>query len=133
MSEDERPWLRRIAAALFSAAAMSSKAAEMHPLDVPIRQYGLVLAVALLGGLVSFYAKVKAGTVRAFSLFQMIGELATSAFAGLLAFWICAAFNIGPFWTATIAGIAGHMGAKAIALAEKWGEAIAQRKFGSGT
>lgn len=130
MSEDERPWLRRIAAALFSAAAMSSKAAEVHPLDVPVREYGLVLAVSLLGGLVSFYAKVRSGAVQAFSLFVLIGELATSAFAGLLAFWVCSGFDVGAFWTATIAGIAGHMGSKAIALAETWGQAAVQRKMG---
>jgi hypothetical protein len=122
--------MKRILAAILTASAVSAKATELHPLDVPVRQYGLVLALALLGGLVSFYAKVKAGTVQANSLFVLIGELVTSAFAGLLAFYGCAEFGVSPFWTAIIVGVAGHMGAKVIALAEMWGQAAAQRKFG---
>jgi hypothetical protein len=127
---DEHRSLRRLAAALFAAAAMSAKAAETHPLDVPVRSYAFVLVVALLGGLVSFYAKVKAGSVSAWNLFHLIGELATAAFAGLIAFWLCSYMDAHPFIMAPIVGMAGHMGAKAIALVEMWGQTAVQRKMG---
>lgn len=48
---------------------------NQDPLDYPVRQYGFMLAVAPLGGIVPWTAKVRKG------------ELGTPAFAGLLAFW----------------------------------------------
>jgi CHASE2 domain-containing sensor protein len=103
-----------------------SQQADRHPLDYPLQQYAFILGVALLGGLVSWYAKVRAGRLHGWNLMHLIGELATSAFAGLLAFWLCAWAGANPLVTAALVGIAGHMGARAIAVFEDW----AQRKFG---
>lgn len=108
--------------------ALPANAADKDPLDYSLRQYGAVLAVAILGGLVSFYAKVKAGHVSALNLMHLIGELATSAFAGLLAFWFAEAAGLPQLLTICMVGISGHMGARAIALVEEW----AQRRWSSG-
>jgi hypothetical protein len=116
--------MRKFLAAMAAMLALSSRAADTDPLEVPVRQYGFVLFIALLGGIVSFYGKVRAGQVQAFSLLQLIGEMATSAFAGLLAFWVCTYAGTPPLITAALVGIAGHMGTRAIALFEEW----AQRK-----
>lgn len=106
-------------AVLLGAAALVY-ANEKDPLDYPIRQYLLLLAVAMLGGIVSWYGKVKAGSVQTWNLMHLIGELTTSAFAGLMAFWVCAYINTPPLLMAALVGVAGHMGARAIVLFERW-------------
>ena len=113
--------------ALLLAIHLTAQAADASPLDLPIRQYVLVLIVAILGGVVSFYAKVRQGYVKAWNVFHLIGEMATSAFSGLLAFWICTFANTPELLTIAFVGISGHMGARAIALFEVW----MQKKFGA--
>ena len=92
------------------------------PLDYPVKQYGFVLGVALLGGLVSWVAKVRRGEISPWSVMQLIGELATSAFAGLICFWLCAWANAPGPLTACLVGVAGHMGTRAIVVFEQWAE-----------
>jgi hypothetical protein len=117
---------RRFIAALMLAASVSAHAADTDPLDLPLRQYGLILFMALLGGIVSFAAKVRAGTVQTWNVMYLIGELATSAFAGLLTFYGCVYLEVSQVLTAALVGIAGHMGTRAITLYEDW----AQRRAG---
>jgi uncharacterized membrane protein (DUF4010 family) len=76
--------------------------------------------VAAAGGAVSFYQKVKAGKVRAFNVTEFIGEIFTSAFVGLVTFWICKYYGVGEYMTAAAVAITGHMGARAIFLAEQF-------------
>jgi hypothetical protein len=97
------------------------------PLNYPLRQYGFVLLTALLGGLVSWYAKVRKGEVAAWNLSQLIGELCTSAFAGLLAFWICEWMSTPAILTPALVGISGHMGTRAIQAFED----MARRRYGN--
>ncbi len=113
--------MKRFLAAMLAALHLNASAApHTDPLELPLKHYGLVLVAALLGGLVSFYGKVRAGTVSAANLFHLIGELATSAFAGLLVFWFCVYLDVPMILTASLAGVAGHMGARAISMAEEF-------------
>jgi hypothetical protein len=105
--------------------AQAQAASPKDPLSYPLRTYGLMLAVAILGGFVSWVAKVKTGEVSPGSVFHLIGEITTSAFVGLVTFWVCEYLNLPQIITAPIVGIAGHMGAKAITLIER----AAQKKF----
>jgi len=100
---------------------------ERDPMNYSFKQYGFILGVALLGGLVSWAAKVRAGALRAWNLMALVGELSTSAFAGLLCFWFCEWQNLDPLLTASLVGVAGHMGTRAIILAER----MAERKWGN--
>jgi hypothetical protein len=109
---------------LLAPTAAFAQTTVKDPLNYPIKQYGFILAVALLGGLVSWYAKVRKGDTTAANLGGLIGELATSAFAGLLAFWGCEYYNLPPLLTAALAGLAGHAGGSGIA----WLEALAKRR-----
>lgn len=111
---------RRVVLILLALAASQALAADRDPLEIPLRQYAAVLGVAVFGGLVSFYAKVRAGHVQAFNLMHLIGELATSAFAGLLAFWIAEGLGTPQLVTICLVGVAGHMGARAIGMFEVW-------------
>lgn len=118
---------KRIFAAIALALGLQAYAADKDPLDYPLSQYAFLLGVALLGGLVSWWAKVRKGEASPWSLSTLIGELCTSAFAGLLAFWLCEWSGSPPLLTAAMVGIAGHMGARAIAGFEQWAQARAER------
>jgi hypothetical protein len=122
--------MRRLLAALVAATPFAAEAAtatvEKDPLNYSLGQYGAMLSVALLGGLVSWIGKVRRGDVGAWNIMQLVGELATSAFAGLLCFWICEAFGTPSLVTISLVGISGHMGTRAIVIFERW----AARKYG---
>ena len=53
---------------------------------------------------------------------ELIGEIATSAFAGLITFWLCEAAQFNPLVTAALVGISGHMGSQAIYQLERWAQ-----------
>lgn len=118
----------RIAALVLMLAAAQPQATELDkdPLNYSLQQYGAILGIALVGGLVSWVAKVRAGRMRGFHVLQLMGELTTSAFAGLLMFWLCEWAGAPKLLTICLVGIFGHMGTRGIALLEEW----AERRFG---
>jgi hypothetical protein len=124
--------MRSLALALIAVIGMTlpflARAESKDPLSYPLKQYGFVLAMALLGGLVGWYAKVRKGEAQAWNLTQLIGELSTSAFAGLLCFWLCELSGAPPLLAACLVGVAGHMGTRAIATFE----AFAMRRWAPG-
>lgn len=79
-----------------------------------------MLGIAAAGGAVSFYQKVKSGKARAFNVAEFIGEIFTSAFVGLVTYWICKSYGVGEYLTAAAVAITGHMGSRAIFVAEQW-------------
>ncbi len=94
-------------------------------LDYSLREYGFFMSVALLGGVVRWAAKLRAGELQAWSVHHLIGELATSALAGLLCFWVCEWAGAAPLLTAAMVGVSGHMGTRALSMLEEW----ASRRF----
>lgn len=100
-------------------------ARQKTALDYSLSQYGMTLAVALLGGFVGWLNKVRKGELQMFNIFHLVGELATSSLAGLLCFWICEWAGASPLLTIALVAISGHMGARGIALFEEW----AARRF----
>lgn len=83
--------------------------------------------VAVSGGLVSFYHKVKTGKVRAFNFTEFVGEIATSAIAGLVTYWLCKGFGVNEYATAAGVAIAGHMGARILFILENKAEKLIDR------
>ncbi|MFW6021781.1 MAG: phage holin family protein [Guyparkeria sp.] len=96
----------------------------------PWLTYWWVLVLAGWGGIVSYLRKVRSGEVSRFSLTELIGELVTSGFAGLLTFLACRSAGIDELMTGVLVGISGHMGARGIFAAEKLAEKWAARRFG---
>jgi hypothetical protein len=72
------------------------------------------VGLAAWGGVVSFLHKVKIGETHKFNLTELIGEVLTSGFAGILTFYLCEAAKFDAMWTAAMVGISGHMGARAL-------------------
>lgn len=112
------------------AISWSQSNVSRDPLNYPVRTYGLMLGLAIFGGLVSFYSKARRGDVEALSLMHLVGEIATSAFAGLLVFYLCEYLKIDQMLTAPLVGISGHMGAKVITLIEDEAKRRASSKLG---
>jgi hypothetical protein len=76
--------------------------------------YGWVLMLSILGGFVSFARKLSTEQAHPWNIAEFVGEVATSAFAGLITFYLCQAANLSGLITAALVGITGHMGSRAI-------------------
>lgn len=117
--------------ALLTALHVGTAHAEPgNPLDQPIRNWLFILIMALLGGFVSWYMKVKKGELAATNIFALVGEFMVSALAGLLTFLVCDYFAMPLGITGAAAGFAGHAGAKALAVGEVWLQRVAEKKLG---
>lgn len=103
------------------------------PLSYSLREYGLILAIAMLGGFVRWYNAVRRGESAAYDLRTLVGKLFTSAFMGILTFWACEAMNVQPLITAAMAGMAGHAGVSGLLWAERVLKRFFERKYGIST
>lgn len=92
--------------------------------------YAWVVVWSVLGGLVSWYGKIKSGAARPFNIAELFGEIATSAFAGLTTFWVCEWGGVAPLLSAVFIGIAGHMGTRFVFWMERVLEKHLSEKFG---
>lgn len=100
------------------------------PLSYPLKTYGFMLLMAIFGGFVSWYAKVRRNEISGSSVFHFIGEITTSAFAGLITFFACEYIGLPQIITAGLVGVSGHMGAKVISLYEAAAAKKLERKAG---
>lgn len=90
------------------------KMPEKDPSNYSALTYLWVLGLSAWGGVVSFFRKVREGHASKFSFMELIGELVTSAFAGIITFYLCEAGEFTQLWTAVFVGVSGHMGTRAI-------------------
>lgn len=122
---------KRLAAlALFLHLGGAMAQSPKDPLEYPIKHWGFILLMALLGGLASWYNKVKKGEVAATNIFALTGEFVVSALAGLLAFLICDYFNVPIGITGAMAGLSGHAGARALAVGEVLLQRFVEKRLG---
>ena len=96
------------------------------PTTYSVLTYLWVVALAAWGGVVNYTRKVRAGEAPRFSAMELVGEIFTAGFVGLLTFLLCEAAALNKLVSAALVGIAGHMGSRAIFMMERW----AQRRFG---
>lgn len=73
--------------------------------------------LALWGGTASYIARMKKRGIP-FSLMELIGEWSISGFSGLVTALVCVNLDMSFELTAASAGIAGHMGGRAIGMME---------------
>lgn len=88
-----------------------------------------MVLVAILSGLMNFYHKVKSGHARWLNLTELVGELFTSAVCGLVAYWTLKGLSVNEWLTAAGVGIVGHMGSRALFMAEEWGSRWIEKNF----
>ena len=113
-----------------SGPAMAQQVLPKSPLSYSLREYGLILAIAMLGGFVRWYNAVRRGESAVYDLRILVGELFTSAFIGILTFWACEAMSVQPLVTAALAGMAGHAGVSGLLWAERIMKRFFERKYG---
>lgn len=116
---------RQMGALLTTVCPAATFAADRNPLDISLREYLAVLVVSLLGGFVSWYTNLKRGGARAAGLVTFIGESFTSVLSGLLTFWLATLADAPKLLLISLVALAGHMGARAIAVLE----AVAERRM----
>lgn len=95
---------------------------EKDPTHYSLITYAWVVGFAAFGGIVSFMRKRREGAVRTFNITELIGELVTSAFAGMVTFLLCEWSGVAPLLTAAFVGITGHMGSRALFMFERYAE-----------
>lgn len=91
---------------------------DKDPTSYSLLTYAWVFLLSILGGVVNFMRKMQEGHTRAFNFTEFIGELVTSAFAGIITFWLCEHAQLAPLVTAALVGVSGHAGSRAIFLFE---------------
>lgn len=96
---------------------------EKDPTTYSLITYAWVCTLSAWGGTVNWIRKRKSGDTRPFNFMELVGEIMTSAFGGVLTFWLCEASSLHPLITAALVGISGHMGSRAIYHMETWAEA----------
>lgn len=114
---------RLLCAVLAMCGGVAWAAGERNPFDYSVITYLWVLGISAFGGFVNFSRKMREGQVRIFNFTEFIGELVTSAFAGLLTFWLCESADINRLLAAVMIAVSGHMGSRAIFGLERWMEA----------
>ena len=106
---------------IITTAADASK----DPTTYGLLTYMWVFGLSSWGGFVSFMRKRRQGVARPFNIAEFFGEIATSAFAGVLTFYLAESAGLPQLMTAAMVAISGHMGGRAVFLIERWME----RKF----
>ena len=91
---------------------------DFNPEQLSAALFGaLCVTIAMFGGLVSFIRKLNESTtplsLRVIFM-KLLGELTVSAFAGLMVYLLCRYWGFPDLLTGFAAGIAGHLGGKAI-------------------
>ena len=79
----------------------------------------LAFSMAFAGGLVNWYAKLKRGHTRAFNVVELIGEMFTAGFVGLVAFMALDAIDQPLGVCAAAAGVGGHMATRLLFALER--------------
>lgn len=90
------------------------------PESYSLIQYAGVLSLAIWGGVINYMRRMRSARVPTFSIVELIGEVATSGFAGILVFWLCEAAGVHALITAATVGVAGHIGGRSLILIEEF-------------
>lgn len=75
--------------------------------------YILFCVLAAWGGTVNYIRRVKSNETK-FNIYELVGEWAISAFAGIVTALVCQEMNISPLMTYALVAISGHLGGRSI-------------------
>ena len=75
--------------------------------------------MAILGGIVNWWGRVRNGSTRPFNFIELVGEIFTSGFVGAVVFMAMDAMGFAAGACASAAGVGGHMGTRLLFIVEK--------------
>ncbi len=99
---------------------------QNDPGNYPLLTYLWVLALSVWGGVVNNIRKIKNGSLKRFSLSELIGDIVISGFIGVMTFYLCEYAGFEKLLTAFLVGITSHMGTKGLTVLED----LASKKLG---
>ena len=94
--------------------------------DVPWVSWVWVALFSVLGGCVSWAQKCRAGQARWFNVVEFVGEIAISAFTGVITFMFLRSYGVDEMPAVACTGIASHMGTRGLYVLEQY----VSKKFG---
>lgn len=92
---------------------------EKDPTTWTLATWSLGFIMASAGGLVNWYGRVKSGHTRACNFIELIGEILTSGFVGIVVFMTLQAFEQPVGLCAAFAGVGGHMATRLLFAVER--------------
>ncbi len=92
---------------------------EKDPTTWALGTWILALSMAVGGGLVNWYARIKRGHARAFNFVELIGEIFTSGLVGLGIFMLLSSWDQPAGACAAAAGVSGHMATRLLFAVER--------------
>jgi hypothetical protein len=95
---------------------------DKDPTTWQLTEWLFVLLMPCAGGVVNWYAKVKAGNARVFNIVELVGELFTSGFVGLGVFMLLKSYDQPVGVCAALSGISGHMATRLLFVLENYVE-----------
>ena len=79
----------------------------------------LALSMAVGGGVINWYARIKRGHARAFNFIELVGEIFTSGLVGLGIFMLLSSWDQPAGACAAAAGVSGHMATRLLFAVER--------------
>ena len=95
---------------------------EKDPTTWAAGTWALAIAMAVGGGIVNWYTRLRRGHVRVFNFIELFGEIFASGLVGLGTFMGLAGLEQPVGVCAAGAGIAGHMGTRLLFALERAAE-----------
>ena len=92
---------------------------DKDPANWALGTWVLAISMAIGGGLVNWYAKLKRDHVRAFNFIELIGEIFTSGLVGLTIFMLLSSWDQPAGACAAAAGVSGHMATRLLFAIER--------------
>ena len=92
---------------------------EKDPANWALGTWVLALSMAVGGGLINWYAKLKRGHARVFNFVELIGEIFTSGLVGLSIFMLLDSWDQPAGLCAAAAGVSGHMATRLLFAVER--------------
>jgi len=100
---------------------MPEKSPEAWSLFAPL----WVVVISVWGGFVSYISKIRNGAK--FSFLELVAEIMTAGFMGMLTFWMCQTAQLNDSMTGVFVGVGSHMGSRGLMiLSEKY-----RKQFGN--
>lgn len=93
---------------------------EKDPTTWTAGTWALGFVMAMSGGLVNWYARIKRGHTRAFNVIELVGEIFTSGFVGMGVFMFLTSIDQPIGLCAAAAGVGGHMATRLLFAVEKF-------------